>query len=282
MAKGLISLHWLEIRKIVVTGGNMITWLTGLHWLRRPFCLSRAFSWCWQHCSRSADAQDRHLHRPDRTIRDRELGRSRARRDRERVGGKSSDGSTLSTWQEQTATRPHKKKHRHPWGRLWKYHRLMLLSPRSRRAKLVDQSQSLPNPLFKSWRNWVEMPPGIRSVPHPGAGAGEEGSATTWTGEKRRKTIGSSTLSSSEDATDAMDIQLQEGHEKGRQEEAGSFVFSEQDLISLEESIQCRRKLELRETWAKEESSRQLTLAEVEELRQRVLELRFNDYLRVM
>ena len=57
------------------------------------------------------------------------------------------------------------------------------------------------------------MLPAVRSV--PAAAGGECESATAWTGKKRRKTTCPSPLGSSDDATDMMDIQLQEGQGGG-------------------------------------------------------------------
>ncbi|TVU05093.1 hypothetical protein EJB05_48244 [Eragrostis curvula] len=83
------------------------------------------------------------------------------------------------------------------------------------------------------------MLPTTRFVPHD-----EDGSATAWTGEKKRKTIRSS--------SEVMDIQLQEmqggmpGVEDDLQEDTGS-VFSARDQISTEEVNSLWKKLQSRE-----------------------------------
>lgn len=89
--------------------------------------------------------------------------------------------------------------------------------------------------------------PATRSVPphvDADADADEGGSATAWTGEKRRKTTH---LASSEDVAEAMDIQLQEVH-GNRQEEGSGSVFSALDKTSFEEIDGICAVLRLRET----------------------------------
>ncbi|RLM61567.1 hypothetical protein C2845_PM14G21350 [Panicum miliaceum] len=119
------------------------------------------------------------------------------------------------------------------------------------------------------------MLPAVRSV--PAGGSGECESATAWTGEKRRKTTCPSPLGSPDDATDMMDIQLQEGQGGGRG--GGQRHPPEDDEIGDEELNLCLRKIKSRKPTVFLPTATMINnLRELEELHQCFHQLRMEEY----
>ncbi|XP_025822200.1 uncharacterized protein LOC112898008 isoform X1 [Panicum hallii] len=119
------------------------------------------------------------------------------------------------------------------------------------------------------------MLPAVRSV--PAGGSGECESATAWTGEKRRKTTCPSPLGSPDDATDMMDIQLQEGQGGGRG--GGQRHPPEDNEIGDEELNLCLRKVKSRKPTIFLPTATMINnLRKIEELHQRFHQLRMEEY----
>jgi hypothetical protein len=123
------------------------------------------------------------------------------------------------------------------------------------------------------------MLPAVRSV--PAGGSGECESATAWTGEKRRKTTCPSPLGSPDDATDMMDIQLQEGQGGGRG--GGQRHPPEDNEIGDEELNLCLRKVKSRKPTIFLPTATMINnLRKIEELHQRFHQLRMEEYSKVL
>jgi hypothetical protein len=139
------------------------------------------------------------------------------------------------------------------------------------------------------------MLPAVRSVP-PG-GAGEWGSATAWTGEKRRKSTRRkstrpSPLGSSGDDADMMEIEEEQGRKGGggkhppeehEGEDTGSVVYSVNDEFSIEDLAPYLNKVKSRKPpiLSSFEHHPVLSEEEVEKLLVRFCNLRFREYCEV-
>lgn len=139
------------------------------------------------------------------------------------------------------------------------------------------------------------MLPAVRSVP-PG-GAGEWGSATAWTGEKRRKSTRRkstrpSPLGSSGDDADMMEIEEEQGRKGGggkhppeehEGEDTGSVVYSVNDEFSIEDLAPYLNKVKSRKPpiLSSFEHHPVLSEEEVEKLLVRFCNLRFREYCEI-
>ncbi|CAO2184003.1 unnamed protein product [Urochloa humidicola] len=121
------------------------------------------------------------------------------------------------------------------------------------------------------------MLPAVRSV-RPG-GAGESGSGTAWTGEKRRKTTTRpSPLGSSDDDADMMDVQ-----HHPPEDDSGLHVYSANDEISDKELELCLSKVESREPPPIDiPFAPRIYDEQLDELYERFCQLRMREYSKVV